>query len=327
MRQTVVGIFDSESEAQTAVQKLLNDGFRHENVDISGQTSNYQNQGNDYQNSSSDNNEDFGDKIGKFFNNLFGSESGDSRNYTEAARRGSVVTVHADSEEEAERAVDILDLYGAVDVDERAASYGTNTSGSYLRNDTYGTENQFRSDDVYSTDDEVGRREYKDNLDVEGSVDRAYEREAMRDDLSEDRFADRENSIPIVEENLNVGKREVEKGGVRIRSRIIERPVEENLRLRSERVNVERNPVNRPATEADFNSFREGSIEVTQREEVPVVNKEARVVEEVSVGKEVEERTENVRDTVRKTEVDVENFDSDNNEFRNRDRDNLRDGV
>ena len=118
--------------------------------------------------------------------------------------------------------------------------------------------------------------------------------------------AARETTIPVVEEQLQVGKREVERGGVRVRSRIVERPVHEELRLREERVSVERRPTDRPATEADLNRVREGTFEVTERAEQPVVSKEARVVEEVAIGKEVGERTETVSDTVRKTEVDVQ---------------------
>ncbi|AMM51907.1 hypothetical protein TH61_12960 [Rufibacter sp. DG15C] len=117
-------------------------------------------------------------------------------------------------------------------------------------------------------------------------------------------------SIPIIEENLEVGKREVETGGARLRSRIVERPVEESLRLRSEHVRVERHAVNRPATDADFNTFKEGDIEMRERAEVPVVNKNARVVEEVSLGKEVNEHEEVIKDTVRSTEVNVDKLNS-----------------
>ena len=115
-----------------------------------------------------------------------------------------------------------------------------------------------------------------------------------------------EARIPVMEEELKVGKREVERGGVRVRSRVVERPVEEMVRLREERVRVERRPVNRPVTDADINSFREGTIEVREHGEEAVVNKQARVVEEVAINKEVGERTETVRDTVRRTDVDVE---------------------
>jgi uncharacterized protein (TIGR02271 family) len=114
------------------------------------------------------------------------------------------------------------------------------------------------------------------------------------------------NTYQVVEENLQVGKRQVETGGVRVTSNVSEVPVEEEVKLRQEHVNVERRPVDRPATAADLNSFKEGTIEVRETQEQPVVSKEARVVEEVRVTKDVEEHTEKVRDTVRRTDVDVE---------------------
>ena len=126
--------------------------------------------------------------------------------------------------------------------------------------------------------------------------------ETDRHDLVEDGEA----RIPVIEEELRVGKREVEGGGVRVRTRVVERPVEEAVSLREERVNVERRPVNRPVSEADLNAFREGSFELRERSEEVVLDKTARVVEEVAINKEVGERTETVRDTVRSTDVDVE---------------------
>ena len=134
-------------------------------------------------------------------------------------------------------------------------------------------------------------------------------------------LTDNDTSIPVIEENVEIGKREVETGGARISSRIVEEEVEENITLREEHINVERTPVNRPATNADINAFREGEIELTEHAEVPVVNKEARVVEEVTLDKEVTERDEVIRDTVRKTEVDVENLDTDINRPRTDDDD------
>ncbi|MBA2378932.1 MAG: DUF2382 domain-containing protein [Blastocatellia bacterium] len=120
---------------------------------------------------------------------------------------------------------------------------------------------------------------------------------------------DRDNegkTIPVVEEHLNVGKRSVETGGVRIRSRIVEKPVEETVRLREEHVSVNRRPVDREVTESDVKNFRPGEMEITEHAEVPVVGKQARVVEEIEVSKDVSERNETVRDTARKTEVDVD---------------------
>jgi uncharacterized protein (TIGR02271 family) len=113
-------------------------------------------------------------------------------------------------------------------------------------------------------------------------------------------------SIPVIEEQLQVGKREIERGGARIRSRIVEKPVEATVRLREEHVVVNRRPVNRDVTEADMGAFREGSIELTEHAEVPVVAKQAKVVEEVEVSKQVTERDQTIRDTVRHTDVDVQ---------------------
>ena len=76
---------------------------------------------------------------------------------------------------------------------------------------------------------------------------------------------------------------------------------------------MNRMPVNRPATEADFTAFKEGQIEVTESAERAVVAKEAHVVEEVSLGKQVTEREEVIRDTVRNTEVEVEQIPTSTN--------------
>lgn len=118
-------------------------------------------------------------------------------------------------------------------------------------------------------------------------------------------------TIPVVKEDLNVSKREVKRGGARIRSRIIDRPVEEKVRLREEHVVVNRHPADREITDADMKNFRPGEMEITERAEVPVVGKEARVVEEVEIGKNVTEREETVRDTVRSTDVDVQRLGKD----------------
>jgi len=111
--------------------------------------------------------------------------------------------------------------------------------------------------------------------------------------------------VPVVQEELQVGKREVVGGGIRVHSRVTEKPVEAKVNLREERVSVERRPVDRPVSDAD-RAFQERAVEVTERVEQAVVAKQARVVEEVVVNKDVQQRTETVRDTVRRTDVDVQ---------------------
>lgn len=115
----------------------------------------------------------------------------------------------------------------------------------------------------------------------------------------------REAVIPVVEEELKVGKREVETGGVRVETTVTETPVEEQVRLHEEQVKVERRPANRAATGDDL-AFKEGTLELRETAEEAVVAKRARVIEEVVIGKEGRDHTETVRDKVRKTDVEVD---------------------
>jgi len=120
--------------------------------------------------------------------------------------------------------------------------------------------------------------------------------------------ADREAVLPVTEERLRVGKRPVARGAVRIYRRTSERPAEEQVRLREERVNVERRPVDRPAGGA-VGAFRDEVIEITEMGEEAVIAKEVRVVEEVVVNKDVRERDETVSERVRRSDVEVERDD------------------
>ncbi|MCO5171051.1 MAG: YsnF/AvaK domain-containing protein [Planctomycetes bacterium] len=118
--------------------------------------------------------------------------------------------------------------------------------------------------------------------------------------------ATEQEKIPIIEEQLDVGTRREVRGGVRIYSRVIEEPVQEEVTLREEHVDVQRRPADRPATEADF---QERVVEAMETREEPVVRKEARVVEEVVLSKDIDERKETIQDTLRKIEVDVQDLE------------------
>ena len=116
-----------------------------------------------------------------------------------------------------------------------------------------------------------------------------------------------EEVIPLVEENVEVGKRTIDRGVTRVRRYVVERPVEQEVTLHGERVTIERR---RPIeTTAPGRAFEERTVEVRETEEVPVVEKTARVVEEVVIRKEETERTETVRDTERHEEVEITDKD------------------
>lgn len=114
-----------------------------------------------------------------------------------------------------------------------------------------------------------------------------------------------EDVIPVTQEELSVGKRAVDTGGVRVSSHVTEQPASADVHLHQERVQVERMPADRPVSDAD-RAFRDRTIEARETAEEPVVDKTARVVEEVRLRKEGEEKKEHVEDTVRRTDVDVD---------------------
>jgi len=137
-----------------------------------------------------------------------------------------------------------------------------------------------------------------------------YEGPAQHGQSAADGSIDGDQTLQSIEEQLKVGKKTVQHGRVRIHRTMSERPVEEQVTLHEERVRVERTPVDRAATEADLaGAFEDRNIEFTETAEEAVVGKTARVIEEVRVRTEATDRVETVRDTVRKTEIDVEQVD------------------
>ena len=114
MSHTVVGIFNNAEEARKAVDELVNRGFDRSNIDYaSGAASGYTTDENRNENESG---------ISRFFKNLF-DDKDESDRYSRVAKNGCVVTVHAQSSGEAQRASELLDEYGAVDVDEKDREY------------------------------------------------------------------------------------------------------------------------------------------------------------------------------------------------------------
>ena len=114
-----------------------------------------------------------------------------------------------------------------------------------------------------------------------------------------------EQVLSLSEESLQVGKRAVDRGTTRVRRYVVERPIEEQIRLRNETVSVFRRPASGNAT-VGSDAFSDREIVVNETDEEAVVAKRAQVVEEVVVQKGVEERVETVRDTLRKEEVEID---------------------
>jgi uncharacterized protein (TIGR02271 family) len=116
--------------------------------------------------------------------------------------------------------------------------------------------------------------------------------------------ADPDIVIPVIQEELSVGKREVEVGGVRVATHVTARPVAKSVTIVEEDIKIERRVVDRPITEAD-EAFRDRSLEVRASAEEPTITKRAHVVEEIRIHKDRTERVETVNDTLRHTDVQL----------------------
>jgi hypothetical protein len=114
--------------------------------------------------------------------------------------------------------------------------------------------------------------------------------------------AEHEEVIPVVKEELDVGKRQTERR-YRVKSYVIEHPIEKTVMVRDERVEIEHRPISRSG---DLRMPQEREIEVVERHEEPFAEKRVTGNEEIVVRKETVERPETVRGTVRETKVDVE---------------------
>jgi stress response protein YsnF len=199
---------------------------------------------------------------------FFGADD-DYAGYAEGVRRGAFLLCANVSDDQADQACSVLESSGAIDLDKHEEQ---------LRSSGWG-----------------GSQQQGERLGDSGSGERG-------------RVVDEER-IPIVEEQLKVGKREFERGGARVRSYVEEKPVHESVTLREEHVQVERRPVDQPIASSDLENsdlLRERQVEMRETAEEAVIGKEARVKEELVLKKTAEEHQKQVDETVRRTNVEVD---------------------
>lgn len=114
--------------------------------------------------------------------------------------------------------------------------------------------------------------------------------------------------VPVIEEQLNVGKQQVQQGEVQIHKTVTQEQVSVPVELRREEVHVQQVDVsNRPLQPGELETaFQEGTIRVPVRGEEAVVAKQAVVTGEVDINKTVTAEQQTISDTVRREEVHVD---------------------
>jgi uncharacterized protein (TIGR02271 family) len=330
MQHTLIAVFDNRADADRARDELLASGFSREDVRLSNSdptgTSDTVSGATSTSATAQRQDEGFGASIKHFFSDIFGTDSSEhAQRYSEAVTRGHhVLTVTAADEPEVERAADIVERHGPVDIDEKSAEWAGGASMAQPESMRMSGAGGVQQSASLSQQSEGERKLFaQQSLNQGAPMGQTYQEPSgsggslqggaqdsiglsgsqQRDMAGESAT---ERAIPVVQEELKVGKREVQRGGVRIFSRLVETPVNETIGLREEHVNVERHRVDQPISTGDATAFKEQTIELRESAEEAVVEKSARVVEEVVVGKQVTEREQQISDTVRHTEVEVE---------------------
>ena len=293
---TLTAFFDQRHHAEDAVSRLVDAGISRDSIRlVPGQESGQATQS--IQNTET--HKGFFDSLADFF-----MPDEDRYSYAEGLNRGGyLVTVSGISADRYDIALDILDDEGAINLDEREQSWRTEGWSGYQGGSASSTSgyNDTLTSGTTTTSGSTGGAYAASSSASLGATETSAFDTARTTGLG----ASDEEVIPVVEEQLLVGKRDVNNGRVRVRSYVRETPVSEQVSLRDERVTLERRPVNRTLTGTEA-AFTDREIEAEEHIEQAVVSKEARVTEEIALRKESDVRNETVTDTVRHTEVEVE---------------------
>ena len=216
----------------------------------------------------------------------------DSHSYTEGVRRGDVLVSATVEHDQAGRAMDILEQHGALDYDSREQSW---RAGGWQGYDQTATTTAA----AVPASAAIGGA-------AVGTAAMATPRPVAAATTAATTATGNNDAISLYEERLVVGKRDVSHGRVRVRTYVTETPVSELIRLRQEHVTLERRPVDRAVAPGE-DVFRERTIEATETSEEAVVGKDVRVREEIALRKDVTTDEKTIKDSVRRTEVDIEN--------------------
>lgn len=276
MTTTIVGLFDNEHTVQHIKNGLKDHGISERHVNTVTWRS------------LSEGNDPWGiGKSGESATSKLADElesrgvpSSDARQFAEAVRRGgNLVITELDDDSKADEVARYLDQQESVDLSSRREKWR-----------------------------KTGYSGFNPNADL-------YSREEVEKEKSRILGSGEEARMTSAREDVRVGKRDVDTGGLRVHKRVVEKPVDTEVHLRSEKAEIHREKVNkslgRNSSHGDDDVFRDETIEVREHSEEPVVQKETRIEEEIRIGTSVEEHTETIHETARETVIDIERLTAD----------------
>jgi stress response protein YsnF len=289
MTKIAVALYDDDKFAQEIVDELISAGIARGDISTTSNATMSSDAGGGVSSTAGGPLSDraSGGNLFEKLNDL-GVPRDEAEAYAEGTRRGGSLVLVRTDDTHADQAASIMEQRQFVDYESRSQAWRAEGWTGYEASAEPFTPDAVAAERARYSDREAGS--YAPGV-APGTTEEGTTEEGM---------------IPVVEEEISIDKR-ARKSRVRIHTSVEEKPVEETVRLRDEEVMVERQAVDRPLTDAEAETaFRETDVEIDETHEEAVVSKEARVVEEVSVSKESREHEEVVHDTVRRTNVEVE---------------------
>jgi uncharacterized protein (TIGR02271 family) len=193
--------------------------------------------------------------------------------YGQTIEEGGVVVSARVLDTEVAQATAILDLHRPVDVHDRAVTSGIAPAAHVAA--------------------------------VEKKLDAVPLAPAQKVAVSPKLAAAHDGVLRLAEEQLQVGKQMVETGRTRVRRFVTEREVAADVTLHEEHAELLRRAITDPKFVGNID-WADQEIEVIETAEHALVNKTARVVEEVSLKKIGTDHVETVHDKIRRQQVEIE---------------------
>jgi uncharacterized protein (TIGR02271 family) len=267
--QTIVAVYDRRTDADAAVRALAAASVPSQAISR-------------HENGAEATAEIAASREEGFWARLFGSQPDhDTSVYDRSIENGSSVVTVRVSSDQVDYISSILETHNPIDIEERSAQYTTSSAGATSTMNPPSVTGSLGTAGSSGTPGTIGNP------------------------VTTADTASKTGTMQLAEETLAVGKRAVGGATTRVRRFVVETPVEEQVSLRDEAVALERHPVtdSRPVGTGDFT---DKVLEMTEMREQAVVSKTARVVEEVNLRKDVTDRVETVKDTLRRDEVEIE---------------------
>src|SRR4051812_12219203 len=273
----IIAVFENTERAATARQALIGDGLDNARMELIDRRSDL-------------------DNWAALKRHTLPDE--DTHLFAESLGRGHAILVIRAASGEHDRIMQVLSRFNPIDIEEHAQQWRTaGWSGIHPGKAAWDVHRQ--SGAAHSTATTTGAATAAPTA----ATSAARTAPATSATAARGATEVQEEVIPVYEEELKVGKRVVEQGRVRVHAYTVERPVEKTVTARDERVEIEHRPISRTG---ELTMPQEREIEVIERHEEPVVEKRVMGNEEIVVRKEVDQHTETVRDTVRHTEVEID---------------------